>query len=107
MLPGMRMVRAIAIGVAMLIASPFAAIEGAADAQVWKPKSRQKKPKATTEAKSVSTKNRKAKSSKVKRSPKKKKAPVAKKKKRQVKPPPVESDDDEFTIVEEDWPDED
>jgi len=107
----MRMVRAIALGVAMLIAMPYVAVPPDASAQVWKPKSRQKKqPKieGTTEAKSPAAKTRKpGKTKSVKRSPKKKAAPAKKKKAKAKKPKPVVEDDDEFFIIEEDFPDED
>ncbi len=105
----MRWVRAIALGVAMLIALP------AASAQVWKPQSRQKKqPKVqgNTEAKSVSPKTRKVGRTKpVKRTKKRpdgvaKKKPAAKKKPVTKKQRPS-ADDDDYTIIEEDWPDED
>lgn len=106
----MRWVRAIALGVAMLIAMP------SVSAQVWKPKSRQKKqPKVqgTTEAKSVSPKTRKAGRTKSVKRTKKKPAAFAKKQKKKSKKPAVKkqrapaSDDDDYTIIEEDWPDED
>jgi hypothetical protein len=101
-------VRAIALGLAMLIALPWCAVEGTAHAQVWKPRSRQKRkpPSGAAEAKSVATKTRKPKPARVKHVSKKKKKAVAKKKQRHVAKPAADDDDDDFTIVEEDFPDE-
>ena len=102
---GPRPGRILAIVLALLIAAPAYTF-----GQVWKPRSHQQKAKAKAKSKakanakaSPAKKTRKAtKTSKVKRSkkvaPKKKKA--AKKKKRRVR------DDDDFSIVEENYPDE-
>lgn len=105
--------RLLAVVVAALIAAPISvAIDSAeAAAQVWRPRSKQRprskgtairsKPAGKAEAKSPPKKLRKA-SSKAK--PARTKAPTRKK----AKPPrrPASADDD-FTIIEEDFPDDD
>lgn len=95
--------RVLAIVLAVLIAFPAYAF-----GQVWKPKSQQKADKAKAKAKASPAKNTRkapAKTS-VKRSkkatPAKKKAKASAKKKRRAP-----RDDDDFSITEENYPDED
>ena len=98
-MPRPRPGRVLAIVLAVLIAFPAYAI-----GQVWKPRSQQKAAKAKASP-TKNTRKAPAKTTSVKRSkkvtPKKKKA-VAKKKKRRAP-----RDDDDFSITEENYPDED
>ncbi len=91
--------------VALLVVALFLGTSADAGAQVWKPKMQ---PGARAKAKQATPKkSRKAKPARVRRAradkapikPKKKKARHARRKKFR--------DDDDFTIVEEDYPDED
>jgi hypothetical protein len=97
-MPRPRPGRVLAIVLAVLIALPSYAF-----GQVWKPRSQQKAAKAKASP-TKNTRKAPAKTTSVKRSkkvtPKKKKA-VAKKKKRRVR------DEDDFSITEENYPDED
>lgn len=97
-MPRPRPGRVLAIVLAVLIALP-----AYASGQVWKPRSQQKAAKAKASP-TKNTRKAPAKTTSVKRSknvtPKKKKA-VAKKKKRRVR------DEDDFSITEENYPDED
>ena len=98
-MPRLRPGRVLAIVLAVLIALPAYAF-----GQVWKPRSQQKAAKAKASP-TKNTRKAPAKTTSVKRSKKitpKKKKVVAKKKKRRAP-----RDDDDFSITEENYPDED
>lgn len=106
--------RLLAVAVAALIAAPISAVVVAddAEAQVWRPRSKQRprakgaaikaKPTGKAEAKSPPKKSRKA-SRKAKAARTKATAPS----KHQAKKRRAPRGDDDFTIIEEDFPDED